>query len=127
MKTATKATNPDAAQVWSLVDPLKQIMPHEEVEKALIENEKNVYFGSEIDTLTKFDSIPCLVSTNSDSYFGHPVAFALQKNSPYKYLINSQLTRMKESGQIKRIMQTHIGGFRLVALIITELKNHMTS
>ena len=112
--TATKATNPDAAQVWSRLDPdqdwtqMKQIMPHEEIEKALIENEKNVYFGSEIDTLTKFDSIPCLVSTNSDSYFGHPVAFALQKNSPYKYLVNSQLTRMKESGQMKRIMKTHI-------------------
>ena len=87
---------------------MKQIMPHEKIEKALIENEKNVYFGSEIDTLTKFDSIPCLVSTNSDSYFGHPVAFALQKNSPYKYLVNSQLTRMKESGQMKRIMKTHI-------------------
>jgi ABC-type amino acid transport substrate-binding protein len=53
--------------------------------------------------MINFDSVPCTISTESSSYFDASIAWALQKNSPYKSLFNLFLTKIKENGQLQRL------------------------
>ena len=88
-KSATKDTNPDAAIVWERTKENmdKQILFSEaDIQKALLYDSKNVYFGSEINTVVNFDSVPCNVSSKSDDFFEVSLAWALQKESQYKKL-----------------------------------------
>ena len=110
-KSATKDTNPDAAIVWERTKENmdKQILFSEsDIQEALLDNSKNVYFGAEINTLVNFDSVPCNVSTKSGDYFEASAGWALQKESPYRLLINFHLTKIKESGQMSRLTSKYI-------------------
>ena len=87
----------------------KQILTYEsEIQEALLDDSKNVYFGAEINTLVNFDSVPCNVSTKSGDYFEASAGWALQKESPYRLLINFHLTKIKESGQMSRLTSKYI-------------------
>jgi hypothetical protein len=110
-KSATKDTNPDVAIIWERTKENmdKQILQTEsEIQEALLDDSKNVYFGAEINTLVNFDSVPCNVSTKSGDYFEASAGWALQKESPYRHLINFHLTKIKESGQMSRLTSKYI-------------------
>ena len=77
-------------------------------EEALLENDIYVYFAPTINTMINFDSVPCTISTESSSYFDASIAWALQKNSPYKSLFNLFLTKIKENGQLQRLETKYI-------------------
>ena len=98
--------------MWSRVNYEKQVLPNEsEIKKALLDN-KNVYFGPEVNTIVNFNSVPCKVSTESNYYFEVSLGWALQKHSPYRSLINFHLTKIKESGQMSRLTTKYISRYR---------------
>ena len=70
-----------------------------------------MYFGPEINTVVGLASVPCNVTTKSTSYFEVSIAWALQKNSPIKPLINFHLTKIKESGQMSRFQTKYISRY----------------
>ena len=109
-KSATRDTNPDAAKIWERTkDNYDQqiIQTKAKIEEALLDG-KNVYFGSEINTAVNFDSVPCNVSSKSDDFFEVSLAWALQKESQYRHLINFHLTKIKESGQMSRLTSKYV-------------------
>ena len=104
-KSATIHDNPDAAMIWQRVDPTTQLMKtQKELNNALVNDGNLVYFGSEMNTAVTFDAVPCNVSTASDEYFTVSIAWALQKNSPLRSLLNYHLTKLKENGEIERLI-----------------------
>ena len=130
-KSATKETNPNAAKVWSRVNYNKQVLPNEsEIKKALLDN-KNVYFGPEVNTIVNFNSVPCKVSTESNYYFEVSLGWALQKHSPYRSLFNFHLTKIKESGQMSRLTTKYISRYLhfigMYSRIFTVITNIVSS
>ena len=110
-KGATWATNPDAVKIWERTkeNSDKQIIQGKtKIEEALLDDGKNVFFGSEINTVVNFDSVPCNVSSKSDDFFEVSLAWALQKESQYRHLFNFHLTKIKESGQMSRLTSKYV-------------------
>ena len=104
-------TNPDAVKIWERTkDNSDQqiIQGKAKIEEALLDDGKNVFFGSEINTVVNFDSVPCNVSSESDDFFEVSLAWALQKESQYKQLFNFHLTKIKESGQMSRLTSKYV-------------------
>ena len=104
-------TNPDAVKIWERTkeNSDKQIIQGKaKIEEALLDDGKNVFFGSEINTVVNFDSVPCNVSSKSDDFFEVSLAWALQKESQYRHLFNFHLTKIKESGQMSRLTSKYV-------------------
>ena len=74
----------------------------------MLENNHYVYFGPTVNIMTNFDSVPCNVSTESSAYFEASIAWALQKESPYKQLFNFYLTKLKENGELQKLEVKYI-------------------
>ena len=103
----------DLGIIWKRVDFDAHVVKTEkDVEKALLEDDTKVYFGSEINSVVNMDAVPCNISTESENYFEVSIAWALQKNSPYRLLLNYQLTKIKEGGQISRLMDMYTSKYK---------------
>ena len=91
-------------------------------EALMLENNHYVYFGPTVNTMINFDSVPCNVSTESSAYFEAQVAWALQKDSPYRQLFNYYLTKLKENGQLQKLEVKYISKAKQISCAETDAK-----
>ena len=96
-------------QIWARVDQKRQ-MKHDiyEIQKTVLANDQDVYFGPYVNTLVAFESVPCNVTTESPDYFVVSLGWAFQKHSPFLQLFNYHLTKAKETGSVQRILNKYI-------------------
>lgn len=107
--SATPNDNPVNYEIWKDFNQETQLFDNQfDIEKALIEDGNNVFFGPVTATLVNFVSVPCNVSAVSGDYFKVSIAWPTQKNFPFLASLNFHLTKIKETGQLERIMRKYL-------------------
>ena len=102
-------------KTWiKLVKENGNISSVEEAIERMLEDDKNIYFGTSPDIEVMPSIYPCKVIRSQKSYFSRTAGYVFKKDSPYIELFNNQIIKIKENGLKTELHKTMNQDFECV-------------
>ena len=79
----------------------------EEANREMENNPNAIFFYRHDRGMLELHGYPCVISHAKATYLKNSMAFGFQKNSPYRKLFSYFLLKMRQSGQIDKLLSMH--------------------